>query len=214
MLHFNHGVSTGSQNGGWIETQAVSPNAWMGVLYFNILTFCPKDELHQWFIGLYGEHIIRPPLHKGFAATDGNSHPLLSNEAVNRVFKRLADRFQGVVSDRPLNTAVLTDQVWDLAGAVTFTRSTPNSRRRRDGDPPASNRRAFGRKNRKDTQTVQVWNVPARCRNQEGQEVCRWPDMTNICLVFTWHMYQLNKSCFSRVHDVSPALAIIRTCWC
>ena len=30
---------------------------------------------------------------------DGNSHPLLSNEAVARVFKRLADRLQGVVSD-------------------------------------------------------------------------------------------------------------------
>ena len=28
-----------------------------------------------------------------------NSHPLLSNEAVARVFKRLADRLQGVVSD-------------------------------------------------------------------------------------------------------------------
>jgi hypothetical protein len=30
---------------------------------------------------------------------NGNSHPLLSNEAVARVFKRLADRLQGVVSD-------------------------------------------------------------------------------------------------------------------
>ena len=28
-----------------------------------------------------------------------NSHPLLSNKAVARVFKRLADRLQGVVSD-------------------------------------------------------------------------------------------------------------------
>ncbi len=34
------------------------PNAWMKVLHFNVLTSCPKDELHQWFIGLYGEHII------------------------------------------------------------------------------------------------------------------------------------------------------------
>ncbi len=34
------------------------PNAWMKVLHFNVLTSCPKDELHQWFIGLYGE-----PLH-------------------------------------------------------------------------------------------------------------------------------------------------------
>ena len=35
----------------------------------------------------------------GDASWDGNSHPLLSNEAVARVFKRLADRLQGVVSD-------------------------------------------------------------------------------------------------------------------
>ncbi len=30
---------------------------------------------------------------------NGKSHPLLSNEAVVRVFKRLADRLLGVVSD-------------------------------------------------------------------------------------------------------------------
>jgi hypothetical protein len=29
-------------------------------LRFNVLFTCPKDELHQWFIGfqVYGEHII------------------------------------------------------------------------------------------------------------------------------------------------------------
>ncbi len=26
------------------------PNAWIKVLHFNVLTSCPKDELHQWFI--------------------------------------------------------------------------------------------------------------------------------------------------------------------
>jgi hypothetical protein len=52
------------------------------------------------------------------------------------------------------------------------------------------------------------------CRNQDGQEACCWPDMTNIYLVSTCHMYQLSKLCFSRVHDVSPALAFICTCWC
>ena len=30
---------------------------------------------------------------------NGDKHPLVSNEAVARVFKRLADRLQGVVSD-------------------------------------------------------------------------------------------------------------------
>ena len=81
----------------------------MKVLHFNVLTSCPKDELHQWFIRLYGEHIIpaivyrytkvlqRPDLVT--VDKDGNAHPLLSNESVARVFKRLADRLQGVVSD-------------------------------------------------------------------------------------------------------------------
>ena len=40
------------------------PNAWMKVLYFNVLTSCPKDELHQWFIGLFGEHIIPAIVHR------------------------------------------------------------------------------------------------------------------------------------------------------
>ena len=40
------------------------PNAWMKVLHFNVLTSCPKDELHQWFIGLYGEHIIPAIVHR------------------------------------------------------------------------------------------------------------------------------------------------------
>ncbi len=30
---------------------------------FNVLTSCPKDELHQWFLGLYGEHIIPVMVH-------------------------------------------------------------------------------------------------------------------------------------------------------
>ncbi len=83
----------------------------MKVLHLNVLTSCPKGELHHdpWFIGLYGEHIIPAIVHRYTKILqrpdlvtvdkDGNSHPLLSNEAVARVFKRLADRLQGVVSD-------------------------------------------------------------------------------------------------------------------
>jgi hypothetical protein len=42
------------------------PNAWVKVLHFNVLTSCPtgKDELHQWFIGLYCEHIIPAIVHR------------------------------------------------------------------------------------------------------------------------------------------------------
>jgi hypothetical protein len=36
----------------------------MKLTNFNVLTFCPEDELHQWFLGLYGEHIIPAMLHR------------------------------------------------------------------------------------------------------------------------------------------------------
>ena len=90
------------------------PNAWMKVLDFDVLTSCPKDELHQWFIGLYGEHIIPAVVHRYTKVlqrpdlitvdSKGNSHPLMSNAAVERVFKRLADRLLGVVSDTSMIT--------------------------------------------------------------------------------------------------------------
>jgi hypothetical protein len=104
------------------------PNAWMKVLHFNVFTSCPKDELHQWFIGLYGEHIIPDIVHRYTKVLqrpdlvtvdkDGNSHPLLSNEAVARVFKRLADRLQGVVSDTPTITDIPTKLLWTWCSLV------------------------------------------------------------------------------------------------
>ncbi len=59
-------------------------NAWMKVADINVLTSCPKDELHPWLIGIEGENKVK--------------HPIVSNEAVARVFRRLADRLQGVVA--------------------------------------------------------------------------------------------------------------------
>jgi hypothetical protein len=50
------------------------PNAWMKVLHFNVLNSCPKDELHQWIIGLYGEHIIPAIMHR---YTQGITQPYL-----------------------------------------------------------------------------------------------------------------------------------------
>ena len=90
------------------------PNAWMKVADFNVLTSCPKDELHQWFIGLYREHIIPAIVHRYTSVLqrpdliwlDKNKakHPIVSNEAVARVFRRLADRLQGVVADTSMMT--------------------------------------------------------------------------------------------------------------
>ncbi len=59
------------------------------------------------FLGLFGEHNISAIVHRktqilpDLVTVDrrGNTHPLVSNKAVGRVFKRLADRLQGVVPD-------------------------------------------------------------------------------------------------------------------
>ncbi len=90
------------------------PNAWMKLTDFNVLTSCPKDELHQWFLGLYGEHIILAIVHRYTQVLqrpdliwhdrNGVAHPIMSNEAVARVFRRLADRLQGVVADTSMMT--------------------------------------------------------------------------------------------------------------
>jgi hypothetical protein len=90
------------------------PNAWMKLTDFNILTLCPNHELHQWFLGLYWEHIIPAMVHCYTQVLqrpdliwhdrNGIAHPIMSNEAVTRVFRRLADRLQGVVADTSMIT--------------------------------------------------------------------------------------------------------------
>ncbi len=137
---------------------------------------------------------------------------------------------------RPLHSAVLTDWARDLAGAAMFTRSDRQQALmnfsieagillRGNGclrdqhltvelwQAPASNSRAFGRKNRKDQPNVQIWFCPALCGDLEGQEACSWSNMTSIYLVYTIHVYLLSKTWFSRVHVMSPALALLHTCW-
>ncbi len=93
-----------------IKHKLFHPNAWMKVLHFNVSTSCPKDELHQWFIGLYCENIIPAIVHRYTQVMQrldlvtlnqhSNCHPLLSNESIAQVFKRLVDRLQDVVSTR------------------------------------------------------------------------------------------------------------------
>ncbi len=82
------------------------PNSWMKILHFDVLTSCPKDELHQLFLGLYGEHIFPAIVHRHTQLCSSQiwlrwirAVTLLSNEVVARVFKCLADRLQGVESD-------------------------------------------------------------------------------------------------------------------
>jgi hypothetical protein len=99
-----------------LQQQLIPYNAWMKVLHFDVLTSCPKDELDQRFIDsdLDSEHIIPAFVHRynkilqrpDLITKDknGNPHPLLSNEAVARVFKLLADRLLSVISDTSMLT--------------------------------------------------------------------------------------------------------------
>ena len=47
-----------------IKHKLFHPNSWMKVLHFSALTSFPIDELHQWLIGLYREHIIPAIVHR------------------------------------------------------------------------------------------------------------------------------------------------------
>jgi hypothetical protein len=59
----------------------------MKVLHFNVLALCPKDEFHQWFLGLFGEQIVTAIVHRytqilqlpDLVTVDrsGNTHPLV-----------------------------------------------------------------------------------------------------------------------------------------
>ncbi len=98
----------------------------MRVHNFDVLTSCPRDELHQCFIGLYGEHIIPAIVHQFMTALQkpdlikkdkkGEADPFILNEAVARVFRKLADRWQRVVTNMSMMTI-------DLSFLPTFWRS-------------------------------------------------------------------------------------------
>ena len=106
---------TGSHYRVAVETQAIfskcvdeGDQLWC----FDILLgFCPKDELHQWFLGLYGEHTI--PFLPSYAAahrfcsvqivwlwtrmvTCIPCFPTRQLQGSLLFFKRLANRLQGV----------------------------------------------------------------------------------------------------------------------
>ncbi len=39
-------------------------NAYFKALYFDALLLAPKEELHQFFIGLYGDHLLSATMHE------------------------------------------------------------------------------------------------------------------------------------------------------
>ena len=61
--------------------------------------------VHRTLLGTYNPCHC-PTVHDSFATKDkkGEAHPLILNEAVARVFRRLADRWQGVVTNMSMMT--------------------------------------------------------------------------------------------------------------
>ena len=75
-------------------------NAWLRVKFFELFSSCPKDELHQWYLGLFGEHII-PAIFYRYeqALLDENGDFILSKASMEAIWQRLADRLQTIVAD-------------------------------------------------------------------------------------------------------------------
>ncbi len=78
------------------------PNAWMKGSHFNVLNSCPKDELQQWFIGLYGEHIIPAIVHR-----------------YTKVFAAVRQKLYEPFPDPTLNVG----RIEDLLGRVPLSRN-------------------------------------------------------------------------------------------
>jgi len=77
---------------------------------FDFIMSCPKEDLHQLFIGLYGEHIIpasfyqytqvlrRPDLVIGETG-NGNPKYLVTNKMMSAVWMKLRNRLASIQSD-------------------------------------------------------------------------------------------------------------------
>ena len=80
-------------------------NAWLRVQFFELFASCPKDELHQWYLGLFGEHII-PAIFYRYeqALLDADGNEILSRASMEAIWQRLADRLQTVVADTSMLT--------------------------------------------------------------------------------------------------------------
>lgn len=93
-----------------LKCKLMPHNAWMDVKDFELFTRCPKDELHQWFLGLYGEHIIPAVVHKISSLlqredlVDDAGRPLISVGGVKAVWARLAGRLSSIEADTSMVT--------------------------------------------------------------------------------------------------------------
>jgi hypothetical protein len=82
-------------------------NAFFKAQNFDVFMACPKEDLHQFFIGLYGDHIIpatlyeitqvfrKPELIIG-RSCKGNPRYTITNKMMARVWKRVSSRLASI----------------------------------------------------------------------------------------------------------------------
>jgi hypothetical protein len=85
-------------------------NAWRLIPFFELFMSCPKDELHQWYLGLFGDHIVPDILYRYTQVLrqpdliSSNGKPFVTKARLERVWTRLADRLATVVADTSMIT--------------------------------------------------------------------------------------------------------------
>jgi hypothetical protein len=85
-------------------------NAWRLVPFFELFLSAPKDELHQWYLGLFGDHIVPAVLYRYTQIlrrpdlVNSRGKPLVTTARLEAVWKRLSDRFASVVADTSMIT--------------------------------------------------------------------------------------------------------------
>jgi hypothetical protein len=85
-------------------------NAWLLVPFFELFLSAPKDELHQWYLGLFGDHIVPAVLYRYTQIlrrpdlVNSRGKPLVTTAWLEAVWKRLSDRFASVVADTSMIT--------------------------------------------------------------------------------------------------------------
>jgi hypothetical protein len=87
-------------------------NAWRLMPFFELFLSAPKDELHQWYLGLFGDHIVPAVL---YCYTQVLRHPdlinskripLVTTARLEAVWKRLSDQLASVVADTSMITLI------------------------------------------------------------------------------------------------------------
>ena len=92
-----------------LKHKLIPENAYFKAKGFDHISCAPKEELHQFLIGLYGEHILpatlheyerllRNPIYSTGNDKDGNPKYLISKKMMADIWARLRDRLASIES--------------------------------------------------------------------------------------------------------------------